>query len=136
MLLATLIAAKWAEDAAKMCVQVCEMQFGGWKDANGLHLFSDHPSLCIARLHHAHCILSGRIGHRNLKLANKILSDSRDALYAWSGAKKARETRLKLSTMKNWKVRTDEERSDELTTPPQAVKTTRARTSVHDTTPP
>jgi hypothetical protein len=31
------------------------------------------------------------------------LSDARNALFAWSGAKKARETRLKLSTMKNWK---------------------------------
>jgi hypothetical protein len=92
--------ARWAEDAAKICVQVCEMQFGGWTDANGLHLFSDHPSLCIARLHHAHTILDGRIGHRNLKVANKILSDARNALFAWTGAKKARETRLKLSSMK------------------------------------
>ncbi|GMH75395.1 hypothetical protein TrLO_g812 [Triparma laevis f. longispina] len=92
----------WALESAQMCVKVCEMQFGGWTDTTGMHIFSDHPSICVSRLHYAHAILCGKSGHRDLKLAMKILTEARNTLYAWTGAKKARETRLKLSSFRNW----------------------------------
>ncbi len=94
---------QWSQDAAMICVRVCEMQFGGWTDKSGLHLFSDHPALCISRLHYAHTIMGGKSGKRDLKSALKIIRDARDALYAWTGAQKARESRLKILVMKNWK---------------------------------
>ena len=80
----------FAQDAAEMAVNVCEMQFGGWTDSTGLHLFSDHPALCISRLHLAHTILCGKSGRRQLKRAMDICKVAQSALTAWSGAKKVR----------------------------------------------
>ena len=78
----------WSQAAAKTCVSVCETQFGGWTEGSGLHLFSDHPNLCVARLHYAHTILCGMAGKRDLKAALKIIMDTRNALYAFSAAEK------------------------------------------------